>query len=306
METLVGFIFLMGIVYYLYLRAKEEEKEEKRAFVKAKYFPDKKNEKRSSFTQMSQEDIENEASRIAANIKTHKGIENLEDKISNLSDKLDQYNYDDNETMYNKVSEKIDVLEMARDYAYDNPYRYYYDEGYPDINTPIPVLKNAGKLISTSDYENLDEHLKSYYEVITIGEVETNEEAKEIAIEAVSEYKKEIKDIIAVMSVIDSEIIEEEKEKQFNKIVSSSEFLMEELDLNKDDDLSLYKQYSENSIYNEKVENLYPLPHAWIFVENDFETLDEIKALSDDDLLSLSGIGSKRLKDIREYLNSLS
>ncbi len=266
----------------------------------------KTKEKARSYTPMNEDEIEEEAKKIASKIKTPQGLQALRDQIAVLSEKSFEYHQKDNETMYSKTEEKILVYEYALQYAGDKPFMYYYDGGSTDIDTPMSVLKNAGKLISVENFEMLDGDLKSYYDAITLDEVETINEAEKIAADAVSEYKKEIKDLISINNIIESDLNEEEKEKQFNKIVGSSQFLMEELDLNKDDDFSLYRQFNEDKIHNEKMRKLYPLPHAWVLIKNGVETLEEVKLLSDEELLALSDMGPKRLADIREYLNNLS
>lgn len=308
MENIIGLLIILFVGSYLYLRNKEEREEKRRTQLKEMYgskTTQKIKRKAKSYTPMNEDEIEAEAKKIASNIKTHKGLQALEDKIAVLSEKSFEYHQKDNETMYSKTEENILVYEYALQYVGDKPFMYYYDGCCPDIDTPMSVLKNAGKLISVENFEGLDENLKSYYEAITLDEVETIKEAKKIAADAVSEYKKEIKDLISINSIIESDLNEEEKEKQFNKIVGSSKFLMEELDLNKDDDFSFYRQFNEDKIHNEKMRKLYPLPHAWILIKNGVETLEEVKTLSDEELLALSDIGPKRLADIREYLNHL-
>lgn len=308
METWIGLLLIFLAGGYLYLESKEKQKAQRKVRIRKTYNSKKSQISKSkpiTYTPMTHNEITAEAKRIASTVKTRDELQLLEDKISALENELFQYQKNNNETMYSRTVEKQRMYEYARDYAWDNPFMYYYNGGYPRIDMPLSVLKNAGRLISVNEYNQLEESLKSYYKVIALSEIKTKDEAQEIASDAVLLCNKEINDIISLKDITESDLSEEEREKQFNELVSSSQFLMDELDLHDDNELSLYQQY-ENRIINERVKALDSMPHALILVNNGIETLEDINALSDKELLALNNIGPKRLADIREYLNTIS
>lgn len=295
MESLIGLLFWGGVAYYVY----------RKLFVKEKRKDSSANKKQGSKAkEQTFEDKGNEAEEIAKKVKTHKGLEALQEKIYTLEEKMDDYQFNDNERMYEKTEEKHSIMEMALEYANENPYRYYYCED-PDVDTPIAELKMIGKSISVQKYKTLDAELRGNFWHVSLEEAESLEEADEIVEDNMSVEKDELNDLMAFRKIIESDETEEGKEKKFNKLVSKSVYLMVELDLDKDENISLYEQYKDIQSINEKIQKLDPLPYANFFVDNGYENIEKISALSDEEIRNMEGIGSKRLSEIREYLNGI-
>ncbi len=296
MEALVGLLFWGGVAYYIYIKFTNGDKTSIKVEDSFVY----KNES-SGFTPKSDVLREIEAKEIAKSIKTHRGLEGLQNKIDALGDKMEDYHFNEKELMYEKTEEKQTIMEMALNYAGSNPYRYYYCED-PTVDTTLTELKMIGKSISVQKYNELDEKIRNVFDVISLEEAENVEEANELAKDNVLSEEEEFRDLISYRKIIESNETDKEKEKKFNRLVKKSEYLMDELDLDPEDDLSPYEQYLEDEILGEKIGALYPMPHAWVLVQNGVETIEDVRALSNEELLALSDIGSKRLLDIRKYL----
>lgn len=299
METLIGLVFWSAIGYFIYTKVfNKQNGNEKTSYDNR---PTKYNNKSSRFISKTEELKDVEAREIANGIKTHKGIEGLENRIDTQD--LKMIDYEENSLMYEKAREKLEILELALSYAWENPYRYVYDVT-PDVDTTLEELKMVGKTISRQQYNELSEDEREYYDVITLAEADSIEEANEYAKDYLIE-DDEMKDLISFRKIIESDLNDQVKEEAFNKLVSRSDYLMENLYLEVDENMSLYKQYLRNEEKDVKVSKLGDLPYAYDFVDNGYETIEEISSLSDKDILSMYGIGKKRLEEIREYLNSL-
>ena len=51
-----------------------------------------------------------------------------------------------------------------------------------------------------------------------------------------------------------------------------------------------------------KIQNLRGLPAASTFIKAGYENLEDIKKLSDEQILSIKGIGAKKLMEIKIFL----
>lgn len=294
METLIS-LFVWGVIgYFIYTKFFNRQIEKE----KTSY-----NNKPSGFISKSTEQKDMEAREVADSIKTHKGIEGLENRIDALSDKMDDYHFDENDLMYEKTQEKQEILKLALVYAGENPYRYYYCLE-TDVDTPLEELKLVGKTISRQKYNELSNEQREFYDAITLEETDSVEEANEYAKDMMLE-DDEMKDLKSYRKIMESDLNDKEREEAFNKLVSKSDYLMENLYLEVDEDMSLYKQYLRNEEKSKKREKLGDLPYAYTFIDNGYETIEEISSLSDKDILSMYGIGKKSLEEIRVYLNSL-
>ena len=299
MENVIGFLFWSGVVYYLYIKfigGTKKNVEVEDPFVY-------KNEI-SRFIPKSDYLREIEAKEIANSVKTHRGLEGLQNKIDALGDKMDDYHFNEKELMYEKTEEKQQIIEMALDYAYGNPYRYYY-EVEPDIDTPLVEIKMIGKTISVQKYHELDEELRKNYNHISLEEAEDVEEANELVKDNFLMEEVDFKDLVKYRKLIESDETEIEKEKKFNNLISKSEYLMDELGLDMHEDGSLYDQYKYIQIVNQKIKKLYPLPYASFFVDNGYEEIGNIITMSDDEIRGMYGIGPKSLFEIRGYLDEI-
>ena len=299
MENFIGIIAWGSIAYYIYLKLFAKKKKETAVTDIFNYENQKK-----SFRPKTDREKNTEAHEIAKGIKTHKGIDGLQNKIDALSDKMDEYHYNDKETMYDKTKEKQEIMERALEYAYSNPYRYYYC-GDVDIDTPLKEIKLIGKTISVQKYNELDQFNQRSYSQISLDEAENIEDANEIAKDDSILDRDEIDILIKFRKIIESDETEDEKEKKFNKLVSKSEYLIEQLELDEYQDGSLYQQYKQIQIKHQKIKKLGGLPFANIFIDNGYENIDEIITLSDDKIKSMYGIGPKSLVEIRRHINIL-
>ncbi len=296
MEALVGLLFCGGVAYYIYIKYTNRDMtniEVEDSFVYE--------DEGSGFAPKSDALREIEAKEIAKNIKTHRGLEGLQNKIDALGDKMDEYHFSEKELMYEKTEEKQTIMEMALGYAGSNPYRYYYCEDLT-IDTTLAELKMIGKSISVQKYNELNEEIRNVFDVICLEDAENAEEANELAKDYVLSEEEDFRDLVSYRKIIESNETDREKEKKFNRLVKKSEYLMDELGIDPEDDLSPYKQYLEEKILGEKISVLYPMPHARVLVKNGVKTIEDVRALSDEELLALSDIGPKRLLEIRQYL----
>jgi len=303
MENIIWLAIIFGVGYLYYIKNKETIAEARKKELKKMYGSSQNNER--TLSSRENEDIGAEAKKIADNIKTHRGLEGLQDKIDAAQDKLDDYHHDDNETMYAKTERKIEILDKALEYAYDSPYRYYYD-AIPDVDTPLQEFKLIGKTISVQKFHELESSDRDKYDVISLSDVDNLEEANEYAKDNISLDKDELKDLIKFRTIIESQASEEEKENKLEMLFKKSEYLLGELDLDAEENVSLYEQYRQTEVMTEKLSKLYPLPYADYFIEEGIEDMEIIKDFTDEEILAVNGIGKTRLMEIRSYLDSIS
>lgn len=299
METLIGLLFWGGIGYYVFNKLVG-----KKNTIRSVEEPSVYKNEDSRFIPKTMEQQEIEAKEIAKSVKTHRGLEGLQNKIDALSDKMDEYHFKENDLMYEKTEEKQRIMESALEYAGTNPYRYYYAED-PDIDTPLVELKMIGKTISVQKYNELDEMIRDNFDVIYLEDADNIDEANEYAEDNIYLDRDDFKDLLSYRKIIESDETDEGKEKKFNTLVKKSDYLVEELELDPDDSLSLYEQYRQMLIMYEKIDKLFPLPYAEIFIANGYEFIEEIINLSDQEILGINNIGPKRLSEVKEYLKNL-
>ncbi len=287
-----------GVAYYVYMKFTKSKDVETELYEETIFV-----EQSSGFISKSNEVKDLEARNIAKSVKTHRGLEGLQNKIDALGDKMDDYHYNDKELMYEKAEEKQSIMGMALEYAQTNPYRYYYVEDLT-VDTPLSVLKILGKTISVQKYNELDEKDRNKYYVVTLEEAENINDAEDIAKDDSLIEDEYLKDIIDYRKIIESNETDEEKEKKFNKLVIKSDYLMDELYLDETDNISLYEQYKHIQITNEKINKLYPLPYANFFINNGYETIEVIASMTNNEILGMDGVGKKKLSEIRNYLDT--
>ena len=302
MESIVWFIILFGVGYIYYVKNRENIAKNKRENLKRLYGNPKNDEQPHS--NYSNIDIDTEAKKIAEGIKTHRGLEGLQNKIDAAQDKLDDYHHNDNETMYGKTEKRMEVLERALEYAVENPYRYYYDE-LLDVTTPLAEFKLMGKTISVQKFNEFEPGTRDKYDVINLSDADDLDEANEYAKDSISIDEDELKVLIKFRTIVESDMSEEERQKKLEVLFGGSEYLVDELDLDPDENISLYEQYRQNEIMTEKLRKLYPFPYGDYFIEEGIEDMETIKALTDKEILAINGIGEIRAKEIRNYLDRL-
>ncbi|CAA6799990.1 MAG: Unknown protein [uncultured Sulfurovum sp.] len=303
MESIIWLVIIFGAGYLYHIKNKETVAEARTKELKKMYGSSQNYE--STLKNRENQDVDAEAKKIADNIKTHRGLEGLQDKIDAAQDKLDDYHYDDNETMYARTERKMEILEKALDYAEANPYRYYYD-AIPDIDTPLQEFKLMGKTISVQKFHELEPLERDKYDVISLSDVDNLEDANEYAKDNISLDEDELKDLIKFRTIIESQVSEEEKENKLEILFKKSEYLLDELGLDTEENVSLYEQYRQTEFMTEKLSKLYPLPYADYFIKEGIEDMEIIKNFTDEEILAVNGIGDARLKDIRSYLDGVS
>lgn len=180
-----------------------------------------------------------EAQKIADNVKTHRGLMSLENRIQDAEFKA--YDHEDGSSGYENYMKKAKILQEAYNIASTKPYRYIFDD-YISADTPLAVLKLAGKSISKKTYDDLPDDLKDYFTSITIEDAGNVQEADSF----VNQDIEEINDFKAYRSIIESEITESEKADRLNSLFSKSQILRNEFDIEEDSDISPYDQYKDN------------------------------------------------------------
>jgi len=240
-------ITVLVLVFIAYAYIDKEIKKGKRAVNKINKTlgiktPSKKS--MTTFTPMSEDEKEKQAEEIAEKVKTLSGIEALETRFDKLEEK---YQYEEDEIKAEKIEEQMDILRTAIDIAYDKPYRYYYFDD-PDTDTELEELKLIGKLITPEKYNEFDKYLQDKFDFVTFYEVD---DAKETAEECLTD---EVKELIKFRKIVESELPEEEKAKKFNRLVSKSEYLLDELELDSEPEMEEYDNEFDASLYGQYIQ----------------------------------------------------
>jgi len=244
--------------------------------------------------QNNEYNINIEAEKIAEKIKTFKGIEALKDKVYQLEDKLSEYTY--NKTMSDKTEYKIAIVDKALEIINNTPYRYYYCDDV-DMNTPTSILPLVGKVITPKRFKEIDDEYKVYFEVVLFSDYSSDEEIKEEALEYLTDNTKEV---IKLRKIFESNIDIISKEKKFDSLVLKSDFLKEMLNIDEDEDISYYNTYTYNIEIEDKINKFGDVSLASLFVRLGYESIEDIKKLSDKEILSIDGVGIKTLEYIRK------
>lgn len=252
MEVIAVFIF--AFIAYAFI-VDETKKAKRKAKKVEKFFGVSSSKTKSTtFSPKSDDKIIKEAEVIAEKIKTHKGIEALEDRIDRAEEKSQSRELFDDEVAYAKNEEKIAIMREALYIAEENPFRYYF-YGELDADTPLEFLKLVGKPITQSKYDEIDKEYKDDFEIITLRDCSDIEDAKKMANTFGNESEKqELKDLINFRKLIESDLSEEEKAKKFNKLVAKSEYLLDELKLDDEPELEEYDNEFDASLYGQFME----------------------------------------------------
>jgi len=238
------YIIFLGLALYAYVYFSKAMKKGQRKVNKiSKAFGISTSSKKSTttFTPKTENEINNEAEQMAQKVKTLSGIEALEARLEKQEEK---YRDEEDEIKNAKIEENIEILQMAIDMASDQPYRYYYfDE--PDTDTELEELKLIGKLLTHKRYDELDNTLQGRFDFVSIGEME---DAQDMASEYLTD---EVKELIKFRKIVESDLSTEEKAKKFNNLVSKSDYLLEELDLDDKPEPGEYDNKFEASLYGQ-------------------------------------------------------
>ena len=223
---------------------------------------------------------------LVKKVKTPANFRSLENKYLRFGDNMkDDYT--------GKCDDKIKILYNAYCLAGDNPFKYYYWEEY-QIHTPLKELEYIGKLIDEEDYNTLDDKLRVKFEVITVGEVENIKEAKEIVDDNIN--KENLKELLKLRKIIDSDLENKEKKREYNAIVSKNEKLINLFLFQCDDYFQQLKDI-------EKLKNgkSYLVLNSFDkFINAGYTNLDSILKEDEKKLIEIKGIGKKIIEEIQE------
>jgi len=85
------------------------------------------------------------------------------------------------------------------------------------------------------------------------------------------------------------------------ELIKNSDTLLENLYQNTEN----YKWEATQNVKTQKIKNLLPFPFAREFVENGYESINDILTLSEQEILNIPNIGKKSLTIINNYLNEI-
>jgi hypothetical protein len=132
---------------------------------------------------------------------------------------------------------KIDQMDEAIQIIRDKPWKYYYEEEV-SLDTKLTELKIIGKVFSVEEYEIFSEQLKNKMEVLTMDCISEDSEVKEITKDNLTD---EVKALIKLRTIFESDLNEDEKEKKYNNLISKNNILLKYF--NKDN-INYYQQYT--------------------------------------------------------------
>ena len=165
---------------------------------------------------------------------------------------------------------------------------FYYE--YPTKN----IIRNIGEIIDPQSYETLSDAEKKFFKKITLGDYNYSK----------GRFKTLVKDGLTKEGTVILELFkiyyshDLDKEFKFNDFVKRNDFLKTGFDTSSD----FYKEFINKKEMISKIQNLRGLPAASTFIKAGYENLEDIKKLSDEQILSIKGIGAKKLMEIKNFL----
>ena len=213
MEVIIWILFIL-VFYVIYVGFKSisKNKNQDKSYEVSKEFEN--NEQRLDFIRSK---YGLETYELVEKVKTPVNLQSLENKYQKLEDKMRDGDYT------SKYDEKLEILDNASNLASYNPFKYYYYEE-PNLFTPLEELNYIGKLLNVEDYNSLDENIKGCFDVITVGDVEDIQEAKEFMNDNIEIAN--VKDLQKLRKILESDLEDQEKEKKYNSTVFKSESLI--------------------------------------------------------------------------------
>ena len=239
------------------------------------------------FVKYSSSSHEKKVNTYVETVKTIKNLENLytvkyklEEKMINSNDNKDEHS----------------ILEEAIEIASNKPFKYYYSEPLT-LTTTVKELNDIGKLIDLETYNKFEDKEKDKFSVITFGEVKNLHEAKEIMNDEFN--KDEVKILLKIRKIIESDLSDNEKSIQYNKIVFTSNFLQNLFCFKSKD---YYQQYKDIQILEDEKLSLI-LNNFEKFAKAGYSTLEKILKEDKKKLLNLKGIGKETIEQVQELNN---
>ena len=220
-------------------------------------------------------------------IKSIKNLESLYNKKYKLEEKmLHSNNYKDD---YLIIEEVIAIVS-------NKPFKYYYSEVLTLTRT-VKDLQYIGKLIELETYNKFEDKDKSKFKVIRLSEVENLHEAKKIM--NATFKKDEVKILLKIRKIIESDLADKEKATQYNNIVFASDFLQELFCFKCKD---YYKQYKDIQILEDEKLSLI-LNNFDKFSKVGYSTLEKILKEDEQKLLNINGVGKQTIAEVKELNN---
>jgi hypothetical protein len=239
------------------------------------------------FVKYSSSSHEKKVNTYVQTVKTIKNLESLYTKKYKLEEK-----------MLNSTDHKDDylILEEAITIASNKPFKYYYSKSLT-LTTTVKELNHIGKLIDLETYNKFEDEEKSKFDVITFGEVKSLHEAKDIMNEKFN--KDEVKILLKIRKIIESDLSNNEKDIQYNKIVFMNSFLQKLFCFKCKD---YYHQYKDIQILEDEKLSLI-LNNFDKFAKAGYSSLAKILKEDKKKLLNLKGIGKETIDQVEELNN---
>lgn len=229
------------------------------------------------------EEYQSEVDAIASDIATPQELSELGRDVSYLD-----FN-DPRRLAYDKASRKpYGYYIKFGDYPLSLKTVFYYE--YPTEN----IIRNIGEIIDPQSYETLSDTEKKFFKKITLGDYNYSK----------GRFKTLVKDGLTKEGTVILELFkiyyshDLDKEFKFNDFVKRNDFLKTGFDTSSD----FYKEFINKKEMISKIQNLRGLPAASTFIKAGYENLEDIKKLSDEQILSIKGIGAKKLMEIKNFL----
>jgi hypothetical protein len=295
MENIIVYIIIIAIAYFLLSSPKNKVNNSKNN-------DNTHNEDDTDYIKYDKNKAYNEALKKAHKITTYKQLEALDDKIIRTEERLSHYEEEGKDKQYEKTYVELEILTEAYSIAEYKPYRYYIQ--YIDIDTPLEVLNMVGKLITPKVYDKLDDKIKDYFEEILLMEAINTDETKQIVLDVMQQYEEELKVLKSFQKIITSDMDDQEKEKKFNKLIRNNVYLQEELAIDLENNISPFEQYKDILMRNETFEAWKGIPYKDVLYNAGYRTIQDLKNVSDTELLSIKGIGKKTLARIRNVVQN--
>nr|DAP98181.1 MAG TPA: bacterial RNA polymerase [Caudoviricetes sp.] len=167
---------------------------------------------------------------------------------------------------------------------------FYYE--YPTEN----IINSIGEIIDPQDYRALTDTEKSFFKKITLEDYNYSKgRFKTLVKDGITKNGMAILELFRIYYSHDAD-----KELKFNNFVSKNDFLKTGFNTASD----FYKEFTDEKDTISKIQNLQGLPSSTAFVKAGYENLEDIEKLSDEQILSIKGIGAKKLTEIKNFLTS--
>lgn len=198
-----------------------------------------------------------------------------------------------------------DPRRIAYHKACRKPYGYYIKFGDFPLNLKTVfyyecptenIIDSIGEIIDPQDYKALTDTEKRFFKKITLEDYNYSKgRFKTLVKDGITKNGMAILELFRIYYSHDAD-----KELKFNNFVSKNDFLKTGFDTESD----FYKEFIDEKDTISKIQKLQGLPSSAAFVKAGYENLEDIEKLSDEQILSIKGIGAKKLTEIKFFLTS--